>query len=149
MRESFCMRGSNERNSKRSGHRWPGVLWSSVALVPVLALVAATGSDELWLQIVGTISILQLYLVIAAWAWMEGGRKPQCHRNHLVEGGRWQCKDSHQSEFRVAVTITALLGLGCFALVPSQGLIGPVGVFGLLALGAFVYAAAYGPQRPQ
>ncbi len=54
----------------------------------VLALLAGTAREDRWREALGMIAFVQLYLVIAGWVWIEGGRKPRCRRNHPVEGGR-------------------------------------------------------------
>ena len=136
------MRGVNFR---RPGSRWHLVLWSSAALVPVLALLAITAREDRWRGVLGTIAFVQLYLVIASWVWIEGGWKPRCRRNHLVERGRWRCSDSHGTEFRGTLLAAALLALGCVALVPSQGWIGAFGLYGIFPLAAFILAAGYRP----
>ncbi len=132
-------------NFRRPGSRWHVVLWSSVGLLPVLALFAYTAGEDRWREALGTIAFVQLYLVIASWVWIEGGRKPRCQRNHLVEGGRWRCSYSHGTEFRGTLLVAMLLALGCVALVPSQGWLGGLGLYGIFPLAAFILAAAYRP----
>ena len=129
----------------RSHPRWPVILWSSIALLPVFVLVATIPQDDLWGELLAMIAFGQLYAIIAAWAWLEGGRKPLCRRNHLLVGGRWRCRNSHGTEYRGFLLATIVLLLGCLALVPSQGWSGALGVYGLFPLAALVLTAAYRP----